>query len=270
MSNISSTFDRLRKNSEGALIAYVTGGDPSPKYTPKIVKALVEGGVDIVEIGIPFSDPIADGPVIQASDVRALSAGTTPTTVLNIVRELKKTIETPIVLLTYYNIIFRKGVGRFLEEASKSSVDGIIVADLPVEEASEYKEYAEENGIDTIFLAAPSTSSERLEKIVSMTSGFLYLISVFGVTGMRDHVAQLTIQTLKRIRQYTANKIPLAVGFGISKPDHVRTIISYGAEGTIVGSAFVKIIEENQNDLPILLERLTKYAREMKEATKTD
>ncbi|MBO3769349.1 MAG: tryptophan synthase subunit alpha [Thermoproteota archaeon] len=268
--SISERFQELKKQNEGALIAYVTGGDPSPKYTPKIVEALVKGGVDIVEIGIPFSDPIADGPVIQASDVRALNAGTTPNTVLNIVREVKKTSEIPIVLLTYYNIIFRKGVGRFLEDASKSGVDGIIVADLPVEEAEEYKENAEKNGIDTIFLASPSTSSSRLEKILRMTSGFLYLISVFGVTGIREHVSQITIQTLKRLRHYTVNRIPLAVGFGISKPEHVKSIISYGADGAIVGSAFVKLIEEKYGDLTNILEALTSYAKSLKAATRQE
>jgi len=266
--SISETFRELRKRKEGALIAYVTGGDPSPKYTPKIVEALARGGADIVEIGIPFSDPIADGPIIQASDVRALNAGTTPDTVLNMVREIKKTVEIPIVLLTYFNIIFKKGIGRFLECANRSGVDGIIVADLPIEEAGEYKENAEKNSIDTIFLAAPSTPSSRLEKILDMASGFLYLISVFGVTGVREHVAQLTIQTVRRLHQHTVNRIPLAVGFGISKPEHVKSVISCGAEGAIVGSAFVKIIEEKYGDTHSLLNGLTSYAKTMKTATR--
>ncbi|MEM3712443.1 MAG: tryptophan synthase subunit alpha [Thermoproteota archaeon] len=268
--SIPETFRELKKRNEGALIAYVTGGDPSPKHTPRIVEALVKGGADIVEIGIPFSDPIADGPVIQASAVRALNAGTTPETVFNMVREVKKTIETPIVLLTYYNIIFKRGVRRFLEDASRNGVDGIIVADLPVEEAEEYKKNAEKNGVDTIFLASPSTSSSRLEKILKMTSGFLYLISVFGVTGMRDHVSQLTIQTVKRLHPYTVNRIPLAVGFGISKPEHVKSVISCGADGAIVGSAFVKFIGEKYSDLTSLLGGLTDYAKRLKAATQLE
>ncbi|MBO3799501.1 MAG: tryptophan synthase subunit alpha [Candidatus Brockarchaeota archaeon] len=266
--SIANAFRELRKRNEGALIAYVTGGDPSPKHTPRIVKALVEGGADIIEIGIPFSDPIADGPVIQASDVRALNAGTTPNTVFEIVREVKKTVNIPIVILTYYNIIFRRGVGRFLESASRSNVDGVIVADLPVEEAEEYKNHAEKNGVDTIFLAAPSTPLNRLEKILKMASGFLYLVSVFGVTGMREHVAQLTMQTIRKIRPYTINRVPLAVGFGISKPEHVGSVISCGADGAIVGSAFVRLIEEKYGDFNGLLEELTAYAKIMKLATK--
>jgi len=266
--SISKVFNELEKRNEGALIAYVTGGDPSPKYTPKIVEALVEGGADIIEIGIPFSDPIADGPVIQASDVRALNAGTTPNTVFEIVREVKKTVDVPIALLTYYNIIFRKGIRRFLEDASKSGVDGLIVVDLPVEEAEEYKNYAEKNGIDTIFLAAPSTSLNRLEKILRMTSGFLYLVSVFGVTGMRERVAQLTMQTLRKIRPYTVNRIPLVAGFGISKPEHIRSVISCGADGAIVGSAFVKLIGDKYGNFNSLLEELAAYAKTMKLAAK--
>lgn len=266
--SIPETFRELKKRNEGALIAYVTGGDPSPKYTPRIVEALVKGGIDIVEIGIPFSDPIADGPVIQASDVRALNAGTTPDTVLNIVKEVKKAVEIPIVLLTYYNIIFKRGIGKFLEDANRSGVDGIIVADLPIEEAEEYKDNAEKNGINTIFLAAPSTSSSRLGKIMKMTSGFLYLVSIFGVTGMREQVAQLTIQTIRRLHPYTVNTIPLAVGFGISKPEHVKSVISCGADGAIVGSAFVKLVEEKYGNLTSLLEGLTNYAKSLKAATR--
>lgn len=267
--SIAETFRRLRKLNEGALIAYVTGGDPSPKYTPMIVKALAEGGADIVEIGIPFSDPIADGPVIQASDTRALNAGTTPKTVLKIVRETRRSVSIPIVLLTYYNIIFRMGVGNFLDESSKNGVDGIIVADLPVEEAAEYREAAEKHGVDTVFLATPSTSLRRLEKILSMTSGFLYLVSVFGVTGMREHVAQLTVQTIRRLHPYTLNRIPLTVGFGISRPEHVRSVISCGADGAIVGSAFVKLVEENHGDATGLLENMRALARNLKLAAKT-
>ncbi|MEM2941247.1 MAG: tryptophan synthase subunit alpha [Thermoproteota archaeon] len=267
--SIAETFRRLRRLNEGALIAYVTGGDPSPKYTPMIVEALVEGGADIVEIGIPFSDPIADGPVIQASDMRALNAGATPKMVLNIVKEAKRIINTPIVLLTYYNIVFRMGVGKFLDESSRNGVDGIIVADLPVEEAAEYKEAAETHGVDTIFLATPSTSLKRLEKILNMASGFLYLVSVFGVTGMREQVAQLTVQTIRRLHPYTLNRIPLTVGFGISRPEHVKSVISCGADGAIVGSAFVKLVEKNHGDVASLLEDLKASARSMKLAAKT-
>ncbi|MGQ9478404.1 MAG: tryptophan synthase subunit alpha [Thermoproteota archaeon] len=267
--NIMEKFRELEKRGEGALIAYVTGGDPSPKYTSRIVEVLVKGGVDIVEIGIPFSDPIADGPTIQASDFRALKAGTTPKTVFNIVREIKNNFtEVPIVILTYYNIPFKMGLGYFMGQASKSGVDGVVVADLPVEEAGEYKDEAEKHGVDTVFLATPSTSTDRLRKILNMTSGFLYLVSVFGVTGVRESLAQLTIQTIRRIHSYTEGSIPLAVGFGISKPEHVGAVIACGAEGAIVGSAFIKVIERNLNFEDDLLRELSDLAYSFKSATK--
>ncbi|MEM2088445.1 MAG: tryptophan synthase subunit alpha [Thermoproteota archaeon] len=265
--SIDATFRELKKRDEGALIAYVTGGDPLPKYTSRIVEALVKGGADIVEIGIPFSDPIADGPTIQAADNRALNAGTTPYTIFDIVEETKKKVDAPIVLLTYYNILFKMGVKNFLEKASKHGVDGLIVADLPIEEAGEYREAAEKQGVDTIFLATPSTPINRLTDILGFTSGFLYLVSVFGVTGAREQVAQLTTHTIKRIHPYTVKAVPLAVGFGISKPEHVSSVIACGAEGAIVGSAFVKIIENNLNNSAEFISKISMLAEKMKTAT---
>lgn len=268
MSAIERVFHSLKEKKEGALIAYVTGGDPEPKYTPQIVEALIKGGADIVELGIPFSDPIADGPTIQAATVRALEAGTTPNMVLEIARKIREKHSVPIVLLTYYNPIFRMGLENFFQLATDCGVDGLIVPDLPVEEAHEYKEVAESHGIDTIFLAAPSTSMERLQKIVASTSGFLYLVSVFGVTGVREKVQELTVQTIKKIHSYTSGRVPLAVGFGISKPEHVEAVISSGAEGAIVGSAFVNIIAKNQGNIPQLLAGIEEKTRKLKEATR--
>lgn len=265
--SIDATFRELKKRGEGALIAYVTGGDPLPKYTSRIVEALVKGGADIVEIGIPFSDPIADGPTIQAADNRALNAGTTPHTIFDIVKETKKRVDAPIVLLTYYNILFKMGVKNFLEKASKHGVDGLIAADLPIEEAEEYKEAAEKQGVDTIFLATPSTQISRLKDILGFTSGFLYLVSVFGVTGAREQLAQLTTSTVKKFHPYTVKAVPLAVGFGISKPEHVNSIIGCGAEGVIVGSAFVKIIENNLNNSTGFINSISMLAEKMKIAT---
>ncbi len=265
--SIDVVFRELKKRDEGALIAYVTGGDPLPKYTSRIVEALVKGGADIVEIGIPFSDPIADGPTIQAANNRALNAGTTPYMIFDIVEATKKKIDAPIVLLTYYNILFKMGVKNFLEKASKHGVDGLIVVDLPIEEAKEYREAAEKQGVDTIFLATPSTPINRLTDILGFTSGFLYLVSVFGVTGAREQVAQLTTSTIKRIRPYTFKAVPLAVGFGISRPEHVSSVIACGAEGAIVGSAFVKIIENNLNNPTVFINKISMLAEKLKAAT---
>ena len=191
---INDSFRELQKRSEGALIGYITGGDPSPKISKQIVETIANEGADIIEIGIPFSDPIADGPTIQAASNRSLNSGTTPQTIFDIVKETKKHIEIPIALMTYYNVLFKMGVQKFLKKASEHHVDGLIIPDLPIEEATEYRELAEKQGIDTIFLATPSTSPNRLKDVLNYTSGFLYLISIFGITGKRDDISQLTIQ----------------------------------------------------------------------------
>ncbi len=267
MRMIAETFLRLRMRKEGALIAYVTAGDPTPEHTPRIVEALVDAGADIIELGIPFSDPIADGPTIQAATLRALKAGTTPKKVLRIVEEIRKENRVPIVILSYYNPIFQMGLKSFFEYAQASGVNGVIVPDLPVEEACEYKEIAEVYGVDTIFLAAPSTSIERLRKILEYTSGFLYLVSIFGVTGARDKLQDMTIKLIKRVLPTTRGKIPLAVGFGISKPEHVRAVIKNGADAAIVGSGFVRIIERECNKVDEMLKELREYASLLKKAT---
>ncbi len=264
---ISDSFRELQKRGEGALIGYITGGDPSPKISQQIVETIAKEGADIIEIGIPFSDPIADGPTIQAASNRSLNAGTTPNEIFEIVKETKKRIETPIALMTYYNILFKMGVQNFLKKANENHVDGLIIPDLPIEEATQYREFAEKEGIDTIFLATPSTSQSRLKDVLDYTSGFLYLISIYGVTGLRDDVSQLTIQSIKRVKPLTTGKIPLAVGFGLHKPEQISSIIGSGADGTIVGSALVKIVENNLNDSMKLLDQISTLTRTLKSAT---
>ena len=267
MSSISRVFKALKKQGNGALIGYVTGGDPEPRYTPLIAEALVKGGVDILELGIPFSDPIADGPTIQAASARALNAKTTPKIVLQLSHEIKEKQGIPVVIFTYFNPIFRKGVESFFRLAQNCLVDGVVVPDLPVEEASEYKRVAEEWGLDTIFLAAPSTSSQRLCKIVECTSGFLYLVSDFGVTGEREKLGEQTLQLIKNTLPFTQGRVPLAVGFGVSKPDHVKAIIESGADGAIVGSAFVNVIQNNLTSVDRMPAEISSIARNLKKAT---
>ena len=267
MREIAKTFCTLEGRNEGALIAYVTGGDPKPDCTARIVGSLIDGGVDIIELGIPFSDPIADGPTIQAAIMRSLKAGTTPRAVLEVAKEIKEDRRVPVVILTYYNPIFRMGMERFFRLAKNCKVDGVVVPDLPIEEAHDYKLIAETHEIDTIFLAAPSTSTERLQRILDFASGFLYLVSNFGVTGVRERVQDMTVRLVKSALPHTSGRIPLAVGFGISKPEHVRAIMKSGADGAIVGSAFVKIIEEGQNGERQMLRKLEDKARELKSAT---
>jgi tryptophan synthase alpha chain len=268
MSELEKVFQKLKAQGDGALIGYVTGGDPGPQFTPVIAEALVKGGVDILELGVPFSDPIADGPTIQAASVRALQAGTTPKRVLGMAREIKRKYCVPIVILTYYNPVFRMGLKNFFRLARNCGVDGLVVPDLPVEEADDYRKAAVTCGVDTVFLVAPSTSNERLRNIVSCTSGFLYIVSHFGVTGTRERVEDSTVQLIKRVLPHTAGRIPLAVGFGVSKPEHAKLIIQSGADGVIVGSAFVNIVHKHQGNVGKMLEKMAETARKLKNATK--
>jgi tryptophan synthase alpha chain len=268
MSDISKVFQKLKAQGDGALIGYVTGGDPKPELTPRIAEALIKGGVDILELGVPFSDPIADGPTIQAASVRALKAGTTPKMVLGIAGEIKKKHSVPVVILTYFNPVFRMGLDNFFRLAKSFGVDGVVVPDLPVEEAESYREAARSCGVDTVFLVAPSTSNERLRKIVGCTSGFLYVVSHFGVTGAREALEDSTVQLIKRVLPFTSGRIPLAVGFGVSKPEHARCIIQSGADGAIVGSAFVNIVHRHQGNGGKMLEELEALAHKLKAAVK--
>jgi tryptophan synthase alpha chain len=269
MSNIDITFQKLKQQANAALIGYITAGDPTPEATPQIADALIKGGVDILELGLPFSDPIADGPTIQAASLRALNAGTTPMKVLGIAKQIKAQHDVPIVVMTYYNPVFKLGLDKFLGAAKESQVDGFIVPDLPVEEAADYKQTAAKYGLDTIFLAAPSTSNERLSKIVDASSGFLYLVSHYGVTGAKTSIADSTMQLIRRVQPFTEGKVPLAVGFGISTPLHVQKIVQAGADAAIVGSALINIIQKNAQAPATMLKQLQTIAQALKQATKT-
>lgn len=268
MSKIEKIFKTSKTKNQGVLIGYITGGDPEPKFTPIIADALIDGGVDILELGIPFSDPIADGPTIQAASLRAINAGTTPNLVLEMAGEIRKKHETPIVILTYYNPIFKMGFENFFRLLNKFKIEGVVIPDLPVEEAEEYLAIAKKYRVDTIFLATPSTSKKRLPKIIKNSSGFLYLVSQFGVTGTRDKIQDSTIKLIQKILPKTTNKIPLAVGFGISTPNQAKLIFRNGSEGVIVGSAFVKIIQENIQNSKNMLKKIKKFANELKDSIK--
>lgn len=266
MNTIKAVFQKQKQQGNGCLIGYITAGDPTPERTPEIADALIRGGVDILELGLPFSDPIADGPTIQNASLRALKAGTTPMRVVEIGKEIKSRHDVPVVIMTYYNPVFKFGVEHFLVGAKEAGVDGFIVPDLPVEEADEYRKAAKVAKLDTIFLASPATSKERLARIVDASSGFVYLVSRFGVTGAQTSVADTTVELIKKVQPATSGKVPLAVGFGISKPEHVKRVIAAGADAAIVGSAFINIVEKNTKDM---LQDLEKTATALKAATKT-
>jgi tryptophan synthase alpha chain len=269
MNTIAQVFQKQKQLGYGCLIGYITAGDPTPEQTPQIADALIRGGVDILELGLPFSDPIADGPTIQNASLRALKAGTTPKRVLEIAAQIKAKHDIPLVIMTYYNPVFKYGTEKFLADAKAAGVDGFIVPDLPVEEADEYRKAATKAMLDTIFLASPTTSPERLQKIVSASSGFLYLVSRFGVTGAQTAVADTTVELIKKVQPFTTGKVPLAVGFGISKPEHVKRVIKAGADAAIVGSAFINIIQNGAQNLEAAKTKLQEAAAALKAATRT-
>jgi len=268
MSTIAETFTELNDRKQAALIPYITMGDPSLKHTPRLVSALIDGGTDIVELGIPFSDPIADGPTIQAAVNRSLTNGTKPLDALHVARLVHEKYDTPLVLMTYYNPIFRIGLHKFLTSAGKSGISGIIVPDLPVEESADYKKECIAASLDTIFLASPSTEPERLKAIISQTSGYLYLISLYGVTGVRQSLPNSAVELVKKYRAVVQGTVPLAVGFGISRPEHVKRLVLAGADAVIVGSAFVRIVGANSRNLAEGSAKLRRLARTLKRATK--
>ena len=245
-------------------IGFTVAGDPDPETSFRAARALIDGGTDILELGVPFSDPVADGPVIQAADERALAAGTDPDVIFSLVARIRSASEVPIVLLTYYNTVFRRGAGRFYQEAKEAGVDGILVADMPFEESDEVTAAAARTGIDPIFLIARTTSDERIQAISSRAGGYLYLVSVLGVTGARESVDPESIGLLRRVRGLTT--LPVAPGFGIATPDHARTFAEAGADGVIVGSAIVRIVEQYKEKPDKMERELKSYVTRMKAA----
>jgi tryptophan synthase alpha chain len=239
---ITRLFDRLRAEKRPALIAYITAGDPSPSATPEIVAALERGGADLIELGVPFSDPIADGPVIQRGSDRALKAGTKLSTVLDIASQIRKRSEIPLLLFTYMNPVLRYGLETLARDAVASGIDGCLLTDLSVEEAEPYIQVMRQAGLDTVFLAAPTSSQRRMELVAKYSTGFIYLVSRTGVTGERTNISDSVGPLVANMRRVT--ELPLAVGFGISTAEHARSIGAI-ADGVVVGSAFERVIEEN-------------------------
>lgn len=258
MSRIAQVFEG---RDTPAFIAFTVAGDPDPALSVRIGKVLIDAGADILELGIPFTDPVADGPVIQRADERALSSGTTPDTVFEIVRELRSYSDLPIVLLTYYNIVCRRGIERFYQDMHDSGADGVVIADMPVEESAAVLGHSRRYGIDQIFLVAETTGEDRLKEILRHAGGFIYLVSLLGVTGARESVSGSVPDLVRHVRRYT--DLPLAVGFGISQPEHVRALASAGADAAITGSAIVGIIEEHLDDEAVMMQDLREYVGAM-------
>lgn len=262
MKRIDIAFANAKKRGDAALVCFITAGDPDLETTAKVVKTLAEAGADIIELGVPFSDPLADGPSIQASSFRALQGGATIPKVFETVAAIRRDCEVPLVLMTYYNPVHKYGIARFAGEAASAGADGVILTDLPFEEADEWKSAADKAGLATIQLIAPTSTNDRIKLGAKMASGFIYCVSRTGVTGARSEVPAELGDMVKSIK--AESDLPVAVGFGISTPDHVRSIAKL-ADGAVVGSAVVNLLAEHAGKQD-MLEHLSKFVIELKAA----
>ena len=264
MNRIVQRFEELKARGESAFIPYITAGDPSLEQTERIVLALDRAGCDVIEFGVPFSDPVGDGPVIAEAAQRALARGATLEEILALVERLRTRTQVPILLFSYYNPILAFGIERFAQESAAAGVDGVLCVDLPAEEAGEYKQLLDAAGLCTVFLVAPTTTEQRLEIVLARCSGFVYYVSRLGVTGERSDLAADMRDALARIKRHS-NK-PVAVGFGISTPEQARAVAGM-ADGVIVGSALVRLIAQ-YGDTPETAERAGAFAKALADASK--
>jgi len=261
MSRITSTFSSLKERGEKALIPFVTVGDPDLEATADLVFEMEEQGANLIELGIPFSDPLADGPIIQKASQRALRQRISLRKAVEFVSQLRQRTEIPLIFLTYFNPIFQYGEEAFVKDAVEAGVDGVIIPDLPPEEAGSLIEESEKRGFDTIFLLAPTSTEERITLISRVSRGFLYYVSLTGVTGVRDQLRSDIAEKLGEIRRISEK--PLAVGFGVSTPEQARLIASW-ADGVAVGSAVVRVIEEHLGSRD-LVKHVGTFVKQLKE-----
>jgi tryptophan synthase alpha chain len=262
VSRIAEAFARLRSERRPGLVTYTTAGDPDLVRSAEILKALDRAGADVLEVGVPFSDPLADGPVIQRATERALAAGGNLRSALSMIETVRPHITAPIVVFSYANPLMRMGLDAFAGRAAAAGVDGVLALDLPIEEAGSFRETLARAGLDTIFLLSPTTTDARIRRAAELGSGFLYGISRLGVTGARDRVASGAESLVRRIREQTS--MPVALGFGISRPEHVAEVAAY-ADAAVVGSALVSTIADASGS-PTLINRVEEYVRWLKGA----
>ena len=263
MNRINQTFKRLKKDGKKAFITYIAAGDPDIRTTKKIVLSLARAGADIIELGIPFSDPLADGPTIQKATQRSLKAGCTVRKIMAMVKDIRREVDTPLVFMTYYNIIFNHGIVRFIRDAKACGADGVIVPDLPMEESGELTKVGDKEDFSVILLAAPTTPLERFKKIASRSRGFIYYVSLTGVTGARKKLSAKLKTEIKILKKLTEK--PVCVGFGISNPSQARDIAK-AADGVIVGSAIIKVLEKNLGNKKNMVSGIEKFARSISKA----
>lgn len=264
MKSVSEQFQLLRDRQQCALIPFVTAGDPDLDTTAKALRSLDQAGADLIELGVPYSDPLADGPVIQAAATRALQKGTTLDNVLDLVKAVTPDLNAPIILFTYYNPILNRGIDKFFADIAAAGARGLVVPDLPLEEVVVVTESAQSHGIEVILLVAPTSPKERIEAIAQQSQGFIYLVSVTGVTGMRSEIQGRVQELLSELRALTDK--PVAVGFGVSQPEQAAQLQSWGADGVVVGSAFVKRLA--QGDPETGLAALQEFCSALNQAVK--
>ena len=261
-SRLTAAFDALRTAQRPGLVTYTTAGDPDIVRSADLLRALDRAGADVLEVGVPFSDPMADGPVIQRATERAIAAGANLRVTLDIIRRVRRDVQAPIVVFSYANPLLRMGMAEFAREAAAAGVDGVLALDLPIEEAGAFQHTMDAAGLDTIFLLSPTTTDERIQKAARLGRGFLYAISRLGVTGARDQVASGADAMVRRIRAFTS--LPVALGFGISRPEHVAEVGGF-ADAAVVGSALVSLIAAESGS-PQLIERIEAYVRSLRAA----
>lgn len=257
-SKITATFNSLKKQGKKAFIPYIMAGDPSLDRTKELIKLLEECGADIIELGVPFTDPLADGPVIQAASERALQRGVTLKDVIGLVKDIRAVTKIPIVLMTYYNPVFAYGQEAFILDAVSASIDGIIVPDLPPDEAHDLIGLAREHGIDTIFMLAPTSTPERVKKVAKLSKGFIYYVSLTGITGAKLLLDESLTEAIMGIRRLS--RMPLCVGFGVASPEAVK-VLSMVTDGVIIGSAIVRRLDEPEEELKRFLRGLRDAAQ---------
>lgn len=266
MNRYGEMFKELKKRNEGALVTFVTVGDPNAKQSEEIIEKLIESGADALELGFAFSDPLADGPVIQAANQRALKAGMNVGKAIGLIGRIrKKNPYIPIGLLVYCNLVYNYGIEKFYKGIKDAGIDSVLIADLSLEESEPYVSEARKNGISQIFMVAPTTTDKRLKQIVKKAEGFIYLVSVAGTTGARCEVRESTLSLIRKTRK--ATNLPLCVGFGISRPEHVSDVLRNGADGAIVGSAIVNLIEKTLGNNGKMLSDIANFAAGLKAAT---
>ncbi|CAH0540411.1 tryptophan synthase subunit alpha [Vibrio marisflavi] len=266
MDRYQNLFSRLAEKNQGAFVPFVTVGDPNPEQSLKIMETLVESGADALELGIPFSDPLADGPTIQGANIRALASDTTPTICFELIGKIRaKYPDLPIGLLMYANLVYSKGIENFYQQCSEAGIDSVLIADVPTNESKEFVQAAEKHGVHPIFIAPPSASDETLSDVARLGGGYTYLLSRSGVTGAETKANMPVSDLLDKLNQYDAP--PSLLGFGISEPSQVKQALESGAAGAISGSAVVKIIEANVEKPDEMLSKLAKFVSDMKAAT---